>query len=120
MGNPQFGYLLRELRMQHNITLREFSRLTKYDASNLSKIERGIIQPPPTIMLKAWASHLKLEPKSQAYYDFLDTAQISRDRIPSDAPAEVRNILLPALLRTFRSNKLTKEEYERLVKLLNK
>ncbi len=120
MSNAQFGYLLRDLRMRLNIPLREFSRLTNYDASNLSKIERGLASPPPTIILKSWAQHLKLTPGSLDYQEFLDTAQLSRDRIPSDAPPAFRNMLLPALLRTVRSKKLTKEEYERLVKLLNK
>jgi transcriptional regulator with XRE-family HTH domain len=106
--------------MKLNLTLREFSRLTHYDASNLSKIERGVNPPPPTIVLRSWAKHLGLEPGTSGYHEFIDSAHISRDRIPSDVPAEVRNILLPALLRTTRSKALTKDEYERLVKLLNK
>lgn len=120
MGNPQFGFLLRDTRVSKNMTLREFSRLTSYDASNLSKIERGIIPPPPAIILKAWAAHLGLEPQTTAYFEFLDMGQLSRNQLPDNTSHEFRNILLPALLRTVRSKKLSKEEYERLVRLLNK
>lgn len=120
MRATNFGNLLREKRMNKNLTLREFSRISKYDASNISKIERNIIQPPPTMTLRLWAGHLGLDPKSDEYQDFLDLAQLSRNRIPDDAPAEFRNQLLPALLRTSRSKQLTKADFDRLVKLLNK
>lgn len=120
MGINNFGQLLRERRMRIDMTLREFSRLTSYDASNLSKIERNVITPPPSITLKLWARHLKLEKGTEEYQEFLDVAQLSRNRIPDDAPPEFRNKLLPALLRTVRSGQLTREEFDRLVKLLNK
>lgn len=115
-----FGKLLRDKRMEVNMTLREFARLTAYDASNISKIERNIVAPPSTVTLKTWATHLSIVPDTDEYQEFLDTAQLSKNRIPEDAPAEFRNQLLPALLRTSRSKQLTKEEFERLVKLLNK
>lgn len=102
------------------MTLREFARLTEYDASNISKVERNIIPAPPTITLRNWAKHLSIIEGTGEFQEFLDTAQLSRSRIPEDAPPEFRNQLLPALLRTVRSKQLTKEEFERLVRLLNK
>lgn len=120
MSGVNFGDLLRNRRLAANMTLREFARLTSYDPSNISKVERNVATPPPTITLKVWAKHLKLQPGSADYQEFLDIAQIARNRIPEDAPAEFRNKLLPAMLRTARSKDLTKEEFDRLVELLNK
>ena len=118
--NINFGGELRAKRLKSNTTLREFARLTSYDASNISKIERNILPPPPTITLRTWAKHLGLVMGTDEYQEFLDIAQLSRNKIPEDAPAEFRNQLLPALLRTVRSKKLTKQEFESLVKLLNR
>lgn len=119
MSGSQFGLYLRNRRVDLNLTLREFSRMTGYDASNLSKIERGVIPPPPVVMLKAWAKHLRLKPGTNDYEDFINLSLISKNRIPDDTPEVVRSKLLPALFRTQGSKKLTKEEYRRLVKLLN-
>ena len=120
MSIDSFGRLLRERRLAVNMTLREFARLTSYDPSNISKVERDVATPPPTITLKLWAKHLRLQPGTGEYQNFLDMAQIARNRIPEDVPADFRNKLLPAVLRTARSKDLTKEEFDRLVKLLNK
>jgi transcriptional regulator with XRE-family HTH domain len=115
-----FGQLLRDRRMEVEMTLREFSRLSSYDASNISKIERNVIAPPPTITLRKWAEHLRYEQGTEELQNFLDTAAIDRNEIPENTSFEFRTILLPGLLRTSRSGRLTKEEYDRLVKLLNK
>lgn len=120
MNGTNFGKLLSEKRLNMNLTIREFARLTSYDASNISKIERGIIPPPPTMTLKKWAERLSLQHDTSEHQEFLDTAVLSRNQIPEDAPAEFRNQLLPALLRTSRSKKLTKKEFDSLVRLLNR
>jgi transcriptional regulator with XRE-family HTH domain len=120
MSNAQFGLLLKRLRLEQNLSLREFSRQSEYDASNLSKIERGLLPPPGNSTLKAWAKILGLGKDSVEYEEFIDTGHISANRLPSNTPAQIRNVLLPALLRTVRSEKLSKDEYERLVRLLNK
>lgn len=46
MNRPrEFGSLVKDLRMQRRMTLREFCRRTGFDPGNWSKIERGILQP---------------------------------------------------------------------------
>lgn len=120
MEYHNFGKLLRDKRVEKNITLREFARLTSYDPSNISKVERGLQPPPSTIVLKVWAKHLGLEQGSEELQEFLDMASITRNKIPEDMPPEFRNQLLPALLRTVRSKKLSREEFDNLVRILNK
>jgi len=115
-----FGKMLRQIRVDKNITLREFSRTIGYDPSNVSKIERGITPPPATIVLKTWAEALNLKPNSGEYQEFMDSASLARNRIPEDSPAAFRNKLLPAMLRTVRSQNLTEQDFERLIKLLNR
>lgn len=115
-----FGKILRQKRVDNNVTLREFARITGYDPSNVSKIERGITPPPATIVLKGWAPVLRLDVGTPEYQDFMDSASLARNRIPEDSPAAFRNKLLPAMLRTVRSQNMTEQDFERLIKLLNK
>ena len=41
-----FGDFIKEKRINKEITLREFCRQLELDASNWSKIERGVMSPP--------------------------------------------------------------------------
>jgi transcriptional regulator with XRE-family HTH domain len=43
---PKFGAYIKEKRLRQEITLREFCRALGIDASNWSKVERGLLQPP--------------------------------------------------------------------------
>lgn len=118
--NDSFGKLLRQTRVDKNITLRKFSRDISYDPSNVSKIERGLTPPPATIILKGWTQALGITNSDVQYQEFFDSASLARNRIPEDSPAAFRNKLLPAMLRTVRSKNLTEQDFERLVQLLNK
>ena len=120
MQEESFGVILRNKRLGINMTLREFSRLANYDPSNISKIERGVAIPPATITLRNWARHLNIQKSTEEYQHFLDMGQIARNRIPDGTTADFRNKLLPAVLRTSRSKNLTREEFDKLVKLLNR
>ena len=46
-GMVMFGDFIKEKRINKEITLREFCRQLELDASNWSKIERGVMSPPP-------------------------------------------------------------------------
>ena len=41
-----FGKFIKERRIEKGLTLREFCKLIEVDASNWSKIERGLLSPP--------------------------------------------------------------------------
>jgi len=100
--------------------LREVCKLTGYDASNWSKVERGRIAPPSDKQtLAKWAKALGLSQKDKQFNEFIDQAQIAQGIIPSDMMMDNNAIqLMPAFFRTLRNKKPTKEEIDRLVELI--
>jgi len=116
----QFGKVLKELRIKKELSLREVCKLTGYDASNWSKVERGRIAPPSDKQtLAKWAKALGLSQKDKQFNEFIDQAQIAQGIIPSDMMMDNNAIqLMPAFFRTLRNKKPTKEEIDRLVELI--
>lgn len=114
-----FSHILKKRRLERNLTLREFARQTGYDVGNLSKIERGILNPPAMIAVKGWAKALSLEPGTEEYEEFVTEAALAKDEIPPNVNKDLREAL-PVLLRSEQSKKLSAEEFECLVKTLKK
>lgn len=116
----QFGKTLKELRIKKELGLREVCKLTGYDPSNWSKVERGRIAPPsdPKTLVK-WARVLGLTQKSKSFHEFVDHAHVAQGIIPSDVFANKNAVkCMPAFFRTLRNKKPTKEEIDRLVELI--
>ena len=113
-----FGEFIKSLRVKNRITLREFCRRTKIDASNWSKIERGILSPPKSReVLTEVATILNLEKNSEEYNLLFDLAAISF--IPKDLLDEESVVeKLPVFFRTLRSEPPTTEELEELIKII--
>ena len=116
----QFGKTIKQLRISRKLSLREVCKLTGYDASNWSKVERGRIAPPSDKQaLAKWAKALGLSQKSKQFDEFIDQAQIAQGIIPSDVLMDKNAVqLMPAFFRTLRNKKPTKEEIDRLVELI--
>ncbi len=116
----KFGKFLKKLRINQDLSLREICKKVGYDASNWSKIERGIIAPPvDKRVLSRWAKALNLKKDSQDYQDFIDMAQIAQGIIPADILTNKDAVEhLPAVFRTLRNEKPTKEEIDRLIELI--
>lgn len=116
----KFGELLKNLRIERNLSLREICKLTDYDPSNWSKIERGKMPPPAdkNTLIK-WAKILELPLNEKGLNDFLDCAAIAQGIIPEDILTDADTVkLLPAFFRTIRDEKPTKQEIEALFKLI--
>jgi len=80
-----FGASLKRLRIAQNLSLREICKKVNYDASNWSKIERGINSPPADKKtLTQWAKVLGLKSSSSDFDNFVDSAQIAQGIIPED------------------------------------
>ncbi|MDO9341459.1 MAG: helix-turn-helix transcriptional regulator [Bacteroidales bacterium] len=113
---PLFANFIREKRIAAGLTLREFCKLFGFDASNWSKVERGLLTPPQSKkILDEIASVLKIEKESQGYKEMIDLAALSS--IPEDLIESEILEQLPVFFRTVRGDKPTEEE---LKTLLNK
>ncbi|MFC1613533.1 helix-turn-helix domain-containing protein [Patescibacteria group bacterium] len=116
----KFGEKLKKLRIARNLSLREICKLANYDPSNWSKIERGVISPPSDKKVLAyWAKILGLKHGDSGFQEFLDQAQVAQGIIPEDILARKDAInYLPAVFRTLRNEKPSKEEIDRLIELI--
>ncbi len=114
----KFGKLLKKLRVEKKLGLRETCRLISYDSSNWSKIERGILPPPvDENILTRWAKILGLK-DDQEIESFIDDANIAQGIIPQDILSGDMAEHLPAFFRTIRNKKPTKEDLDKLIELL--
>jgi len=112
-----FGEHLRELLIEHDMSLRELARRTEIDPSNLSKIERGVTYPPrkpATLEKMAAAFGLEGESKEQ----FFDLARQVNEMIPEGLESVKRNKAIPMLLRSIENRKLSYEQTRKLAKLV--
>jgi len=116
----KFGKILKCMRIEKELSLREICKLANYDPSNWSKIERGIISPPSKEKtLCKWARILGLSQKSKKFQEFIDRAKIAQGIIPQDILSRKGAVkCLPAFFRTLRNEKATKEEIDRLIELI--
>jgi transcriptional regulator with XRE-family HTH domain len=118
----RFGEIVRGLRAQERITLREFCLKNGYDPSNWSKMERGELPPPQdTVSLETMAHQLGLKRDTQAWTALFDAAALERGRIPEDIRTDEEVVeILPLFFRTLRGKQHTEEELDRVIKFLRK
>jgi transcriptional regulator with XRE-family HTH domain len=115
-----FGAKLKKIRIEQGLSLREICRITNYDPSNWSKVERGVISPPSDEkVLSKWAKALRLKQNTKEFQRFIDEARIAQGIIPQDILAGNNAIdFLPAVFRTLRNEKPSKEEIDQLIQLI--
>ncbi len=121
MHYEEFGIYLKSLRIDADMTLRSFAEASDYDVSNLSKIERGILPPPPgNLLLRKWANLLGLAADSTGYQLFMDLAAVTRSKTPDGVSQKEAAQYLPAFYRTLRNKRKDQQSYNRLIELLKK
>ncbi len=114
-----FGEVFKEKRMHTGLTLRQFCEKHNLDAGNMSKMERGISQPPKSEeLLKKYAKLLKLEEGSDDWYLFFDLAAAETGRLPKELAEKDIVARMPVLFRTIRRKKLSKDKLDKLIKLI--
>ena len=113
-----FGEFIKSLRIERDIGLREFCRRLSIDASNWSKVERGVSTPPQDKgKLDRIAEVLNIGKGSRLYNEITDKASIDAGIIPKDILSDQETLsALPMFFRTVRSEKPTPEELEKLIK----
>ncbi len=117
-----FGEMVKNLRIEKKVTLRQFCQENGYDPSNWSKIERGVNLPPKDEeTLTRWAKALGLKPKTDAWKNFILEAEVSRGNIPREVmndPALLEK--LPAFFRTVRGSEVSGRELDNLIEKIRK
>jgi len=117
-----FGEFVKERRIARDITLRKFCQALDWDASNWSKVERGLLSPPQDEgKLRRIADLIGIEQGSDDWQAMKDLSRIGPQMLPDDIAADSRIVkALPLFFRTVRSDKPTAEELDRLIELLKK
>lgn len=120
-GSIVFGEFFKEKRIQSGKSLRQFCVENNYDAGNISKMERGLINPPGEDDLKKYATALGIEIKSEDWIEFRDLAFAARGKIPPEVLAN-HDIVnkLPIFFRTIRGDKVPEEQLMDLVSIIKK
>ena len=117
-----FGEFIKEKRIGKGISLREFCKRIEIDASNWSKVERGLLAPPQDEeKLRRIAQTLDIKPGTTVWEEMRDKANIDAGIIPEDMRADEKVMnSLPMFFRTLRSEKPTPEELDRLIDMIRK
>ena len=115
-----FGQFIKKIRIEKEITLRDFCRRADLDPSNWSKIERSILQPPKSKhVLSNIAQILDISESSEEWYAMFDLAVASH--IPSeliDNDQITEN--LPMFFRTLRGDKPSSDDLRDLIDKIRK
>ena len=121
-GVVMFGEFIKERRIAKGISLREFCKRIEIDASNWSKVERGLLSPPQDEeKLKKIAQVLDIKIGSPLWKERKDKPNIEPGIIPEDMLFDEKVLnSLPIFFRTIRSEKPTPEDLDKLIAMIRK
>jgi len=113
----RFGALLKRLRLERGLTLREFCLRNGLDPGNYSRLERGRFAPPQDPeRVEKYAEALGLERGSDQWIELFDVAAAERGEIPADLMSDDEVVdKLPVLFRTMRGKQVSQELLDELV-----
>jgi transcriptional regulator with XRE-family HTH domain len=117
-----FGELIKKIRTERRLGLREFCIAADYDPSNWSKVERGVLSPPQDQgVLNRIATILGLPDNSKERDLVFDYAAIDAGKIPQYVLEDSELVKrLPVFFRTATGKKPTTEDLERLAEVLRR
>ena len=118
--HARFGELVRSHRQKLGLGLREFCVESGIDPAYLSRIERGLMQPPQDPeRLAELARQLGLRPDSSPWTELMDAAALCSGKLPEDIRDDERMLMkLPVLFRTIRGQRLTEAKLRELIEFL--
>lgn len=99
-----FGEYVKNRRGALGLSLRQFCLRHRVDASNWSKLERGILPPPQHDKLREYAEHLEIGEGSGEWYVFFDLAAAETGRLPEDLQGQELLKKMPVFFRTLRES----------------
>jgi transcriptional regulator with XRE-family HTH domain len=115
-----FGNLVKRIRAEKRLGLREFCIASGCDPSNWSKVERGLLPPPQDEhLLNRIAVILEMEENSKEREQLFDFAAIDAGKIPAYILSDEELVKkLPVFFRTASGKKPTPEDLEKLAEIL--
>ena len=120
MEPKRFGQVFKEHRIRLGKGLRQFCKDNGLDPANISRLERGLLQPPKEERLKSYAESLQLVQGSDEWYEFFDLASAEHGEFPPDLRDEELLAQLPVLFRTMRGDAPSEEQLEHVIRVLRK
>jgi transcriptional regulator with XRE-family HTH domain len=119
-AGPRFGVLLKQRRRERNLTLREFAARAGIDPGNLSKIERGRLDPPQDRgLLDRLCRALGYDLEDAHAKELRDLAAVEAGRIPHDILSnEAAMTRMPVLMRTVHERNLTGTEIDTIIEMI--
>ena len=119
MSVSSFGVFFAELRQRQQKTLRQFCLDNDFDPGNVSKLERGLVQPPKGEVLKKYAYALGLKKSSTDWQRFMALAATSAGKIPENLQNEKAVMSqLPVLFMALAAKKPSMITLKRIIKLV--
>jgi transcriptional regulator with XRE-family HTH domain len=114
-----FGETLKDIRIKSGLTLRDCAHRINFDASNWSKVERGINPAPKEETLREWAVFFHLpEAETQA---LIDLGAMSQGKIPKDmASNEAVLEALPVFFRAARGAAMDEDKFKQFIEQVRK
>jgi len=115
-----FGEYFHGLRIATGKSLRKFCQELGLDASNTSKMERGLLVPPHET-LERYAKCLRLKKGSNEWFTLFDLAAAARGEIPSDILSDEELVAkLPLIFCTVRGKKVPREKLDELIEIIRR
>jgi len=111
-----FGEFIREKRLVLGLSMRSLAKEVGMQPSNYCNVENGVLPPPSAEGVERIAVALRLEPASNEHVKLLDLAAEARSEVPADIARIVReNTLIPALLRTVESERVSEKKLRGII-----
>jgi transcriptional regulator with XRE-family HTH domain len=105
-----FADLLKSLRRQAKLSLRDLARKAADDPANISRIERRLRAAPGDDVTERFAKALGLIPQSDEWVQFMEMAALSRRELPRDITEEELVSELPVFLQALKGKRLPVED----------
>jgi transcriptional regulator with XRE-family HTH domain len=120
--NPSFGTFLKQIRLNNDLTLRQFCLEHDLDPSLISRIERGILPPPADETEKInLALALGIQEGSDLWVEFLTLAADCQEPLKDDDYEEERLLKeFPCLFQTDIGPDLSEFELHHLMDRIGK
>ncbi|HET6383076.1 MAG TPA: helix-turn-helix transcriptional regulator [Armatimonadota bacterium] len=114
-----FGAYIKRLRLERNLSLREFCLRIKADPSNYSKLERGLHYPPEDARLSIYEEALELEPDGAETRELRRLAALGRGMVPPGVLSDQELASkLPLFFRTLEGEPLNEEKLDEVIEMI--